>query len=133
MLITLPKMEHIKDPADDIRESVGDLKKIRALPVGRILVGTYVRPEKTAGGIYIDPSIRREDLYQGKVGLVLKLGPKSFENTATLDFGGFSVKEGDWVVYMPKNSEALSINGHHCRMIEDKFIDAVVEGPDVIL
>ncbi len=39
-----------------------------------LLVGTYIRPEKTKGGVIRPESNVREDEFQGNVGLVLKVG-----------------------------------------------------------
>ncbi|MEN9931891.1 MAG: hypothetical protein RIS17_464 [Pseudomonadota bacterium] len=45
----------------------------------RVLVATYIRPEKTSGGIIRPDQLREEDKWQGKAGLVLKIGPSAFD------------------------------------------------------
>jgi len=133
MLIKLPTLEHEKDPADLLREQLGDLSKIISIRPVDVLVATYIRPEKTAGGIYLDPKIQREDLYQGKVGLIVKMGTAAFQDDDYTKFKGYQLKVGDWVMYMPNESRALSVNGCHCRLIEDKWILGNVKDPDVVL
>lgn len=133
MMLSLPEVHHEEDPAEGIRKAVGDISNVKISPM-QVLVGTYIRPTKTKSGIILGTgSIQNEDLYQGKVGLVLKVAPLAFEDDGATRFGGFSVKEGDWVVYRAADGFALSVNGHHCRLIEDRFIQATVESPDVIL
>jgi len=45
----------------------------------RVVVATYIRPNVTAGGIIRPDSTQDEDRYQGKAGLVLRLGPVAFD------------------------------------------------------
>ena len=71
-----------KDPKKAIPELVGNLDGIEVIG-DMVLVGIYIRPEKTAGGI-IRPTInKQEDVWQGKVGLVLKWGPDAFIDPET--------------------------------------------------
>ena len=70
-------MSHIEDPANEIRKRIGDISQIEVLH-NQILVGVYIRPEKTKGGILLTSQTRDEDRYQGKAGLVLKKGPLAF-------------------------------------------------------
>lgn len=97
-----------------------------------VLVATYRQPEKTAGGIILTSQTLEEDQYQGIVGLVLKMGSLSFEDSGTAIFGGFKAKQFDWVSYNPNNSRACEIYGLHCRFISDVHIDAVAEDPGML-
>jgi hypothetical protein len=45
----------------------------------RCLVATYIRPNITRGGIIITDKQSEEDRWQGKVGLLLKVGPTAFD------------------------------------------------------
>lgn len=50
-------------------------------PTGwHVLCLMYVRPERTKGGIILTHDTRREDVTQGRVGLVLQLGPEAFSD-----------------------------------------------------
>ena len=78
-------------------------------PTGwHVMVLQYIRPEgtKTAGGIILAAQTLKEDEYQGRVGLVLAVGPDAYADTARYP-GGAWVKPGDWVAW-PKLSEASS-------------------------
>ena len=129
------RMVHATDPADEIRASVGSLDGIEVFN-NQILVGIYVRPEKTAGGILLADQTRNEDKHQGKVGLVLKKGPLAFVDDARNDFQGQDVQVGDWIAYRVQDGWSLTINGPGgkvtCRMIEDVHVKMRVSSPDEI-
>lgn len=68
-------------------------------PTGyRIMVAQYVRPTKTKGGIILTDSTRKEDVYQGNVGLVLSLGDDAYIDAARYPNGAWC-KPGDWVLW----------------------------------
>ncbi len=124
-------MKHDFDPRQTITDKVGDISKIQ-VTYSQVLIGIYMRPTKTASGIYLSDQTIDEDKYQGKVGLVLKKGPLAFKNTDAVDFHGFEVEEGDWVVIRPSDGWAISIHGQDCRMVSDAGIRMVVDAPDAI-
>jgi len=117
--------------ADEIRASIEDVSKIEVMH-NQILVGIYIRPEKTSGGIFLTEKTLDEDKWQGKVGLVLKAGPMAFQNEGNTDFHGQSVNEGDWVIYRVSDGFSIDVNGVHCRLIEDVHIKGRVADPSVI-
>lgn len=122
---------HVTDPAADLAAAVGDLSGVELFH-NQILVATYKRPEKTAGGIFLTDNARKEDEYQGKVGLVLKKGPLAFVDDASVKFNGQDVAIGDWITYRASDGWALTINGVHCRMVEDSHIRMRVAAPDLV-
>lgn len=119
------------DPKAAIQKAVGNLSDVEVYS-GWILLGTYIRPQKTAGGIYRPDINVEEDEFQGKVGLVLKKGPLAFQNDDNTDFAGQDVNEGDWVVYTVNDTRALTINGAPCRLIQDTKVVMRVKDPKVI-
>jgi len=126
-------MEHGDiDPADTVRLAVGDVSQIEITGV-QILVGTYLRPEKLKSGLILTDKIRDEDIYQGKVGLVLKVADGAFVDGLDAKFNAFKAKPGDWVFYRVADGFSMSINGHHCRLIEDVHVRGRVSTPDLIL
>ena len=62
---------------EELRSAVGDLSGVEVFNT-QVLVAVYIRPEKTSGGIIRPDSVREEDKYQGKVGLLLKKGRTAF-------------------------------------------------------
>lgn len=117
--------------AEEIHASIGDLSSVEVMH-NQILVGIWMRPEKTAGGIILTEKTVDEDKWQGKVGLVLKKGPIAFVSEGNTNFHGQSVNEDDWVIYRVSDGFSIDINGTHCRLIEDVHIKGRVSDPSVI-
>lgn len=131
---SLHAMDHSQDdPAETIKEAVGDISQLEITGV-QVLVGTYVRPRKTKGGIILTDKLRDEDLYQGKVGLVLKVASGAFvDGGADTKFNGFKVQVGDWIFYRVADGWSSTIGGHHCRFLEDVHVRGRVPHPDMIM
>ena len=124
-------MKHIEDPANEIRKRIGDISKIEVLH-NQILVGVYIRPEITKGGILLTPQTRDEDRYQGKAGLVLKKGPLAFVDDDNNKFHGQNVDVGDWVFYRVSDGFPLVLNGTLCRLLEEVHVKGKIPSPDVV-
>lgn len=120
-----------KNPKLEIIKLIGDLSQVD-VKFNMVLLATYFRPEKTAGGIIRPDSNKDEDEWQGKVGLVMKLGPKAYVNDADTDFEGEKVEQGEWAVYKIGDTWSLNINGYPCRMIKDSSIKMTVKDPNSV-
>jgi len=116
--MTTLKMAHAIDPAEELKQKVGDLSGIEVLH-NQILVAVYIRPDRTASGLYLADKTRDEDRYQGKAGLVLKKGPLAFVDDDTNKFHGQNVEVGDWVFYRVSDGFPLMLNGTLCRLLEE--------------
>jgi co-chaperonin GroES (HSP10) len=121
------KMIHNVDPRKVIWDSAGDLKTID-LAANQVLIGLYKRPEKTASGLYLADQTRKEDEYQGKVGLVLKMGPLAFDDDEY--FKGFRANVGDWVAAWVSDGKQIQINDCLCRVVKDSEVRLRVDAPD---
>lgn len=132
-------MLHEVDPKQALLDKVGDISGVEVFG-NDILVATYRRPEKTKSGLILVDTTREEDRYQGKVFLVLKMGP-----TAYIDEDGEKfrdISEGDWVVARPSDGWALTLNSGKtgvskedavdCRVIGDINVRARVSSPDLV-
>lgn len=129
---SLHAMDHSgEDPVASIKKAVGDIEGLKLSGV-QVLIGTYVRPQKTKGGIILSEKFRDEDFYQGKVGLVLKLAPGAFVDGPDAKFNGFKVEPGDWVFFRVADGFSLSLNGHHCRILEDVHVRGWLPHPDMV-
>jgi co-chaperonin GroES (HSP10) len=124
-------MSHVEDPANEIRKRIGDISQIEVLH-NQILVGVYIRPEKTKGGILLTSQTRDEDRYQGKAGLVLKKGPLAFVDDDNNKFHGQNVDIGDWVFYRVSDGFPLVLNGTLCRLLEEVHVKGKIPSPDVV-
>lgn len=133
---------HDRDPREEIRERVGDLDWLR-LRVNQILCAVYERPELARYGtleIKLSDQTRAEDRYQGKVGLVLKMGPLAFVDDAKNKFlPEDKLKIGDWVVYRASDGWQMTLTGDGtetskqlCRVFVESDIRAVIPSPDMV-
>ena len=125
------KMHHDVDPKKDLLDRIGDISEMELFH-NLIRVAMYVRPEKTASGIHLPNSVRKEDEYQGKVGLVLKVGPMAFVDDAVNSFGGIKVSPGEWVTFRTSDGFQITINGVLCRMLQDSHIKTRIPDPDYV-
>lgn len=122
------KMMHDTNPKKDLIEKVGDLSGIDIFGP-KALVAIYLRPLMTKGGIALPESTRNEDIYQGKVGLVLKKGPSAFTDH---DYFPMNVEVGDWVWFRASNGVAMKFNSVDCRLLEDIHVFGKIDRPDGI-
>lgn len=125
------------DPKEALLEAAGNLDGIEVFH-NLVLVATYVAPEKIGSIIMPDRSIA-ENRFQGKVGLVLKVGPLAFKDDNIAKFGGVELQAGDWVVYRPSDGiehfikDRRTVNdGLPCRLIEDAHIKGRVSDPALV-
>lgn len=115
----------------EIMEKVGDLNDI-AVFHNRILVATFVRPERTASGLILSDLTLDEDHNQGVVSVVLKKGPGAFTDDGAVKFYGMNVGRGDWVVHSIHSGRRMALRGVHCRIIEDAHVDMCILTPDMV-
>lgn len=132
-------MLHETDPREAVLNKVGTLEGIEVFG-NDILVAIYKRPEKTKSGLILTANTLNEDVHQGKVGLVLKMGPTSYLDDEGNKFR--DIKEGDWVVFRPSDGWRVTLNtlqGTYskddtvdCRIVSDVAIRSRVSDPDLV-
>jgi co-chaperonin GroES (HSP10) len=120
------------DCAAEMDRAVGDLSAFDLFGE-QILIGQYMRGDKTAGGIIIpDNANQTEDQFQGKVARILKIGSGCYGHKLKLDgktvetdewgkpitqmkyldaMGGVPLKVGDWIFTHWSNRFHLSVRG----------------------
>lgn len=138
MRASLREIAAAADPKTAILDAVGELEDYEIFH-NLVLVGTFIQAEKTTGGVYLPDKTLLEDRFQGKVGLVLKMGPLAFKDDNVVKFGGIRVSRGDWVVYRASDGieqyvrdRNVSGSGISCRIIEDAYIRGRVADPAMI-
>lgn len=132
------------DPKQEILDKLGDLSEA-VIAQNEVLLAMYMRPEKTAGGIIMPHQNLREDRYQGKVGLVVKIGEACrFQrtNSVTGVTYGIPVDLHDWVVVRTSDTWSLDINPNPnvsdpnaftlCRLVFDDQIRMKVPHPGMV-
>lgn len=129
--MSLMVMQHNVDPKKTIRDAVGDLDKIEIFN-NQVLVGIYIRPNKTKSGIYLTDQMVNEDKFQGKIGLVLKRGATAFVDPDNNWFSDVEIKDDDWVLFRPSDGWSISVNGVSCRVIDDHAIRGRISHPDIV-
>jgi co-chaperonin GroES (HSP10) len=127
--MSIMPMHHEVDPAEEIRNKIGDLSGINLLGP-KILCAIYVRPTKTKGGIILTDKVRDEDIYQGKIGLIVKVGVNVAEDPEW--FGDTTLTEGMWVGFRASDGYSLIVNGVNCRILDDVRIQCTASHPDLI-
>lgn len=129
MAIIPSKKLELLAQADNIEmelvRQVGDLSGLRVFGKN-LLVATYIRPEKTKGGIIRPVSDIQEDVYQGNVGLLIKAGE---------GFAKHEQKEmfRQWVIFGYNEGMKLRFNDVDCRIIALDRIKASVTDPSKVL
>lgn len=138
MRVALRELAQEADPKRAILEALGDMSWYEVFH-NLVLIATFIRPEKTSGGIIRPDRSIAEDRFQGNAGLVLRIGPTAFKDESHLSFGGVTIKEGDWVVYRPSDATEQFVRrvdkrgeGLSCRLIQDIHIRARVSDPGLI-
>lgn len=130
-----------EDQKRDILKKLGDVSGFE-IAQNEVLLAIYQRPETTGGGIIQVAQTLKEDIYQGKVGLVVKIGEHcQFDRTDpyTNIQTGIPISMHDWVVVRPSDTWALDVNMKSetlsrndfvaCRLVKDKDIRAKITHP----
>ena len=108
------------DPKSALIKGVGDISKVEILG-HNLFVATYIRPEKTKGGVLRPEENIREDEFQGNIGLVLKTGEE------------ITGEEGKWVLFGYNDGLRFRYNDVPCRIISIERIRAIVPDPTKVL
>lgn len=127
MIVTAKKIQQIseaRDPKQGILDAIGDISGIEICS-DLVLLGTYIAPNRIGSILLTDKSVG-EDEFQGKLGLVLKMGPLAFQYE---DYGGPEIKVGDWVAFNVGDAKALTVNETPCRILRDDQIKMRIADP----
>jgi co-chaperonin GroES (HSP10) len=131
-------MSHDNDPKQALLDRVGDLSGIEVFG-SDVVVAVYMRPERTRAGIILTDNMRSEDAFQGKVGLIVKMGPTAYCDETGNKFRDINV--GDWAVFRASDGFPVTLTASNsvstkdaiiCRIINDINIRMTVSSPDAI-
>lgn len=126
------------DFAAMIRRKVGDMAGLRIFPT-QVLLAKYIREKiGSSGKLVAADATGKEDEWQGKCGLVLKVGDAAFRDSDEAKFYGFKAEVGEWV--MCRNSDGIAFDYIpvgtteliKCKFVLDDDIKAIVPRPDTI-
>lgn len=141
----------LKKPAPEpdekqlILDKLGDLSQVQ-IAQNELLLAIFVRPDTNPGGVIaLTQKTRKEDTYQGKVGLVVKIGAACrFErkNETTGVIYGIDIRLHDWIVVRPSDTWAMDVSGLTdaydpekavtCRLVFDDQIRMKIPHPRMI-
>jgi len=121
---------HDVDPKAALLERCGDLEGVEIFH-NQVICAIYIAPEKTKGGIIRPQSNVDEDRHQGKVGLIIKMGPQAFgpdNRWRWPDDMGLH----QWVFYRASDGWPCSVNQAPCRVLDDVDIKGRAWHPDQV-
>lgn len=130
-------VEHGGDPKATIMDRIGSIPE-GIVQFSRILVAIYQPPmvHRTGGGIILTDSMAEEDiqefLWQGKVGLIVAMGPQAYVDDDAVKFHGTKNKVGDWVWFRPSDGTGCDVNEVFCRVFTERDIIGTIPHPDMI-
>lgn len=120
------------NPFDEILKKVGDLSMVEVL-FNYVLLASYVKPERTRGGIILTDTSKEEDIWQGKSGMVLKLGKDAFQDDETTVFHGQTAEVGEWVVFKLGDAWKLTVREWPCLLVRDSSIKMKIAHPSIVV
>jgi co-chaperonin GroES (HSP10) len=115
----------------EVFENLTDLEKHKPL-FDKVLVATYLEPSKTKGGVILPDKNREEGRFQGKMGLILALGPTAFEYDGPYKYEGIKPQVGDWVLHYPSNTREFFLYNYSCRLVPSDLLELVSGDPSAI-
>lgn len=121
----MPAVEyaHDVDPKQALLDKVGDLSGVEVFG-SDVLIALYTPPEKTKSGLIISDNTRDEFKFQGKVGLIIKMGVTAYVDDEGNKFRDIDV--GDWVVFRPSDGWPMQLNTMKSRISKDGIVDCRV-------
>jgi hypothetical protein len=135
--MALVRLVHAEDPRETIMRALGHSIDDFDIAAQGVLVATYKRPDeiKTEGNIIVPTEVVKDDEYQSKVGLVVKLGRTAFVDDEHVQWHGYRCDVGAWVVFRASDGMKMAIGGPggvHCRLISDVHLKMKVPHADAV-
>lgn len=126
----------VDDPKEIVMTRVRDaLGKLPEIYGSRVLVATAPSPEKSKGGLFLTDKAKDESRWQGKVGLILKLGTTAFRTDPrypSYAWDGPKPDVGDWVFFRTSDGWETGIGGISCRFVHDSDVVGKIEAIEEI-
>ena len=103
-----------------------------------VIVVKWIR-KKLTPNLLASAKTQQEDEWQGKIGLVLKVGSHAFQDEGDIKFHGFRVNPGDWVQFRNSDGDDFGLipvgtmNQYHCRRLWHGHVTARIPHPDMVM
>ena len=121
-----------EDPKKVVIDALGGCLDGLELFRNEVLVVTAPTMSISRGGIIFTDKAKGEERFQGKTGLVVKLGEIAFKDAELWPNDETRPKVGDWVFYRNADTSECSINKISCRFVRDDMIKGRISSPDAI-
>jgi co-chaperonin GroES (HSP10) len=126
------------DPAAERKKIMAKFPDLKGLQIfgQRVLVATFIR-DRLSDNLAVAESTKKEDEWQGKIGLVLAMGHLAFKSDESNDFGPDKVDVGDWVAFSYSDGHNVdyqppgTFEKVPCKIINDVLIAGKVARPDM--
>lgn len=118
----MQKMRQIAESrADDVTRHLQALhgESYGEVMHSQVLCMTYIDSAVTQGGIFKPDSAVLEDRFQGKIFLVLDMGPGAFKDDKIAQFHGQKPKKHSWVMARPSDGLEFFFRGNTLRIFQD--------------
>jgi hypothetical protein len=133
-MVVASRLVHSEDPREVILRGLGASLDGFDIAAQGVLIGVYLRPDdvKTAGNVILPHAVTKEDEYQSKSGLVVKLGRRAFVDDEHVKWFGYKCDVGEWVTFRASDGMKMLINGVHCRLISDVMLKMKIPHADAV-
>ena len=115
----------------DAPERVVDDNVLEKLPEPtgyHLLIAMPAIEEKTDGGVLLPDSLKSAEQTASIIGLVMKLGPDAYKDTAKFPNGPWC-KEDDYIMFRSYSGTRFKIGRQEFRLINDDTVEATVPDP----
>ena len=89
----------------------------------------------TSGGVMLAHQVVKDDEFQSKTGLVVKLGRRAFVDDEHVQWHGYRCDVGDWVIFKASEGMKMAIGGSggaHASLLSDVFLKIKVPHADSV-
>lgn len=129
----LEELGECRTPEDfkaKVHELLDDKLKGYRTAGSNLLIATYIPPNVTAGGIRLIGKTQQENIFQGKVGLVLQTGPLAFKRDRfNCPWDGLVANVNDWVVFRFADAWDMYFGDVSVKVLDHENMQGVIDNP----
>lgn len=121
-----------QDPKQVVFDAILPLIEGLHLYRNEVLVVTAPNRVKTKSGLIMPEMYKKEQRFQGKIGLVVAMGEIAFDDKNVWPNEDTRPKIGTWVFFRPADTNECAIGGYSCRFVDDDKIRGSCSNVDSI-
>ena len=119
-----------QDPKQVVLDIINPLIQDLHLFRNEVLVVTAPNRTHSKGGLIIPEQYKKEQRFQGKIGLIVGKGEIAFNDENLWPNEDTRPVVGSWVFFRTADSSECAIGGYSCRFIRDDLIRGRCSSPD---